>query len=319
MVAKNDVTFSIASSVDSYDSSLGTYNYATNRSDRATIATNSAAVGAVELTGASSIYGYVATGGGDPAIALGRIYGATSPAVPAAPAAYVDPTRVRRDFATNLPNIAAPAGTAYSLGALSVGLLGVTNLPRTGDLPGANGRYLYTASSLTVALLGTLNIKGPVDLVVSGNTTVALGGQLNVGGSGAVNPSLNLYAAGNVTLWGFSNATSSPAPNPAKATIWGTSTTGQTITMSVLSAFTGTIYAPNATLNLALGGDIYGAVVAKDINVSVFGQFHWDSQLLNVEAEGFGYRLTAWAELTSAPGSGGAFARDSRPPFSTLF
>ena len=319
MVAKNEVSFSIASSVDSYDSSLGVYNSATNRSDRATIATNSATAGAVELTGASAIYGYVATGGGDPSVALGRIYGATSPGVPAAPTTYVDPTRVRRDFATNLPNIAAPGGSAYDLGAVSVGFFGVMNLPRTGDVPGPNGRYLYRASSVNVGIFGDLNIKGPVDLIVTGNTNVVIGGGMNVGGSGAVNPSLNLYAAGNVLLAGFSNMSSSPAPNPAKATIWGTSTTSQTITLAIAGGITGTIYAPNATLNLALGADIYGAAVAKDINVSLWGQFHWDSQLLNVEVEGFGYRVNAWAELTAAAGSGRPFARDNRLPFTSLF
>jgi Tfp pilus assembly protein PilX len=319
MVAKNDITFSVASSVDSYDSSVGAYNASTNRTDRATIATNSAAVGAIELTGASSIYGYVATGGSDPTVALGRIYGATSPGVPASPTSYVDPARVRRDFATNLPNIAAPTGTGYNLGNLSVGFFGVTNLPRTGDTPGANGRYLYFANSVSVSLLGTLNVKGPVDLVVSGNTTVALGGQFKVGGSGSTDPSLNLYANGNVSLSVFANEIAATSISPEKATIWGTNTTAQTISISVLSSFTGTIYAPNATLNLSLGADIYGAMVAKDVNVSVYGQFHWDSRLANVEADGFGYGVSAWAELSAAAGSGSAFARDRRAPFNTIF
>jgi hypothetical protein len=328
MVAKNDITFSVASSVDSYDSSVGPYNPATNRTDRATIATTSTSVDAVELSGASSIFGYVATGGSDPLVPMGRIYGATSPCPQPPPPPYVDPARVRRDFATNLPNIAAPTTdaslvNAYNLGAYSVGALASRTLPRTGDLPirpaeapSASNPYRYSASSLSVSILGTLNIAGPVELIVTGNVSVTLLGFINV--QSATNSTMNLYVGGNVSLSGFSNAWASTAAS-AKATIWGTNTTSQNITLSWGSAFVGTIYAPNAALSLNVAADIYGAVVSKTITMSGWGQFHWDSQLAGIEVSGFGYRVNAWAELNVAPGSGSAFARDNREPFNTLF
>ena len=319
MVTKGDVPFSVVSSVDSYNSAVGPYNAATNRTDRATIATNSAAVSAIELTGASSIYGYVATGGSDPAAALGRIYGVTSPSVPAAPAAYVDPTRVRRDFNTNLPDVAAPTGTAYSLGAISE-ILSSRDLPRAGDTPGPNGRYLYTATSLTLLIGGTLNIRGPVDLIVTGDTTMALLSQVVVGTSGS-NPSLNYYTPGNIAIValapGFTNSTGAAE----KCTIWGTapSTSSQTIDFWGAGSAVATIYAPNASVRVQLVSDVYGAIIAKDISMNGGGKFHWDSQLANVETANFGYRLNSWSELTAKPGSGDAFARDNRQPFNTLF
>jgi hypothetical protein len=319
MVSKNNVSFSVASSVDSYDSALGPYNAATNRADRATIATNSADPAEISLTGASSIYGYVATGGSDPSAALGRIYGATSPAVPAAPAAYIDPSRVRKDFNTNLPDVAAPSGTAYSLGAYSA-TFATKELPRVGDLPGPNGRYLYTATSLSV-MAGTLNIKGPVDLIVTGNTTIVLLGKIDVGPSGSTNPSFNLYTPGNVTIALLTPGIVNSTGAAQKATIWGTApaSTPQTIDLLGAAALTGTIYAPNGRVNMAIAADVYGAVIANEINVSVWGRFHWDSQLATVESSNFGYRVNAWSELTAAPGSGNAFARDNREPFNTLF
>ncbi|MBM3852213.1 MAG: hypothetical protein FJ399_03565 [Verrucomicrobia bacterium] len=328
MVAKSDITFSVASSVDSYDSSIGPYHAATNRSDKATIATISTAVDAVELNGASSIYGYVATGGADPLVPLGRIYGATSPCPQPPPPPYIDPARVRRDFATNLPNIAPPTTdtaivNVYNLGAYSVGALASRTLPRAGDQPidttlpaSATNPYRYSATSVSVSILGTLNISGPVELVVSGNLGVTLLGFINV--QNTTNSTLNAYVGGNISLSGFSNAWASTAAS-AKATLWGTNTTSQNITLSWGSAFVGTIYAPNAALSLNVAADIYGAVVAKTITMSGWGQFHWDSQLANVEVGGFGYRVTAWAELTAPPGSGSAFARDNRQPFTSLF
>ncbi len=329
MVAKNDITFTVAASVDSFDSAVGPYNSATNRSDRATIASLSTSVDAVELNGTSTIYGYVATGGSDPLVPLGRIYGATSPCPQPPPPPYVDPSRVRRDFATNLPNIAAPSidplvVNTYSLGAYSVGFFSTKTLPRAGDTPinplepaGPNNPYRYTADSISISVLGTLNITEPIDLIVAGNTTMIIGGGINV--QNTATAALNLYANGNVTLFAFSNYRSSTAA-AAKATIWGTNTTSQTIALTFGAAFTGTIYAPNAALNLSFGSDIYGAVVAKTITISGSGsQFHWDVQLANIEAAGFGYRVTAWAELSTPPGGGGAFARDNRAPFTSLF
>lgn len=328
MVAKSDITFSVASSVDSYDSALGAYNAATNRSDRATIATTSTSVDAVELTGASSIYGFVATGGADPLVPMGRIYGATSPCPQPPPPPYVDTSRVRRDFATNLPNIAAPSTDPttvnfYDLTAYSVGFFATKSLPRVGDTPirpleapGPTNPYRYVASSVSVSALGNLDITAPIDLIVTGNTSVTLLGSINV--QNTASAALNLYAGGNVTLSGFSNYRTSTAAS-AKATIWGTNPTSQTIALSWGAAFTGTIYAPSATLNLNVAADIYGAVVANTINVSGWGQFHWDVQLASIEVSGFGYRVTAWAELSTPPGGGGPFARDSRAPFTSLF
>lgn len=320
IVAKGNVIFTGSADVDSYDSSLGDWNSSSNRSDKATVATNAT----VQLSGSALIYGYVATGGTWPSVGgSGRIYGATSPSNP-----LVDATRVRTDFNTNLADATAPTDPAYSLGAYTIGGSGSSTLPRTGDLPGPNGRYLYTCTSLSISGSGFLSIKGPVDLIVTGNVTVGGSGYLAIGGSGSTNPSLNLYSPGTVDIGGSGMVNNTATP--AKATIWGTRATGsgtQTIAVTGSGAFKGTIYAPNANIALSGSGDVYGAVVGNTVTLSGSSTVHYDVQLgQHVTAAGPNpstgsayLRLSSWTELSQAPASADAFARDNRPPFSGLF
>lgn len=312
LVSKGTVTFSGSASVDSYDSSLGAYNAATNRSDQATVATNSTAVDPIVIGSSAVIYGYVATGGSDPVIGgSGRIYGTTTPV-----GTLVDAARIRRDFTANLPDVTAPTGSATSLSSVSHNM----TLPRSGDSPGANGRYLYTATSIQMDSNDTVKITGPVDLIVTGNVSITGTAGLVIGGTGSVNPSLNLYSSGSIEIGGSAsvNATNSPAA----LAVWGTATSAgtQDVRMSASGDFYGTIYAPNGTVTLAGNGSNYGAVIAKTAVVSGSGNFHYDIQLgFQSTTLDVSFRPTAWCELVSPPGSGAAFARDNRTPFTAIF
>ena len=321
IVAKGNVTFSGSADIDSYDSSVGAYNAATNRSDRATVAS----LVTVQVTGSATIYGYVATAGTTPSVGgSGRIYGATSPSSP-----RVDPNRVRTDFSTNLLDATAPTTSAYSLGAYSVAGSSTASLPRGGDVAGANGRYLYTCSSLSVGGSGILNILGPVDVIVTGNTSIGGSGYIAVGGTGAVSPSLNIYCPGTLDLSGSGMVNNTSLP--INATIWGTKPTGstQTVTVGGSAAFRGTIYAPNGNVSVTGSGGVYGAIIGNTVTLSGSGDVHYDVQLATAAVpggpspgtgSGSGYlRIGSWSELKEAPGSGHAFARDNRAPFTTLF
>lgn len=322
IVSKGLVTFSGSADIDSYDSSLGAYHSSTNRSDRATVAT----LATVQLSGSATIYGYVATGGTVPSVGgSGRIYGATSPGSP-----LVDSSRVRTDFTTNLTDATAPTGSAYSLGAYSVAGSSTASLPRTGDVVGANGRYLYTCTSLSVGGSGRLNITGPVDIIVTGNTSIGGSGYIAVGGTGAVNPGMNLYCPGTIDLGGSGMVNNTSLP--INATIWGTKPAGltQTITVGGSGSFKGTIYAPNGNISVTGSGGVYGAVIGNAVTLSGSGDVHYDVQLATASvaggpnpgsgSSGSGYfRVGAWSELSAKPGSGHAFARDNRAPFASLF
>ncbi len=315
IVAKGTVTFSGSANIDSYDSSLGDWNASTNRSDQATVASNTV----VQVLNSADIYGYVATGGTQPNVGgSGRIYGATSTSTP-----KVDPSRVRLDFNANLVDATAPTTSAYSLGAYAPGA--GTNLPRVGDVPGANGRYLYTCTSLSLGGSANLNIKGPVDIIVTGNISVGGSSYLSVGGSGSTDPSLNIYCPGTISLGGSGMINSTA--DCGKVTIWGTAPTGSTQTLDIggSGSFKGTIYAPNGNINLNGSGDMYGAVIGNTVTVGGSGVMHYDVQLASLITTGGPtpgpryMRVGLWSELTASPSSGAAFARDDREPFATFF
>lgn len=310
IVSRGTLTFSGSADIDSYDSSVGPYNSATNRSDRITVASASTALDPVVVGSSASIYGYVATAGADPLVGPGgQIYGSTTPT-----GTDVDPTRIRRDFTSNFPDATAPTGTATSLSAIGTSL----DLPRGGDTAGANGRYLYTTTAVGLGGSDRLRILGPVDIIVTGNLTV--GGTASIEVETGSGRSLNLYCPGTISLGGsgmLNNTT-----DPSKATIWGTavSPATQTISLTGNNAHTGTIYAPNANITLAGSGDTSGAVIGNTVVVGGNGKFHYDTDLAVVEASAEAtYRLSSWSELNGTPGGGDAFARDNRAPFTTLF
>jgi hypothetical protein len=319
IVSKDRVRFTGSADIDSYDSTLGAYSRATNRSDRATVAT----LGTVQVSGSAEIYGYVATAGSTPSVGGGgRIYGATSPSSP-----LVDPSRVRSDFTVNLVDATAPTGSAYSLGSYSLSSSTVS-LPRVGDVAGANGRYLYTCTALSLSGSGRIKVMGPVDVVVTGAVSIGGSASIAVGGTGAVNPSFNLYAPGTIDLGGLGIANDTNLA--INVSIWGTKPSGSTQSISVRgsTAFNATIYAPNGDVSISGGSVIYGAVIARSVTLT--GEFHYDVRLATtavaggpnpgVGSSGTGtFRVRAWSELTGRPGTSQAFARDNRQPFAALF
>ena len=132
--------------------------------------------------------------------------------------------------------------------------------------------------------------------------------------------SLNLYTAGSISIAG--NGITNSTGVPSKTTIWGTAATGTTQTVSLAGngSFTGTLYAPNATVSVTGNGATSGALIANAISLGGNGVYHYDTRLATTTSPlDTSFSLTAWCELTGAPTGGGAFARDNRVPFDTLF
>ncbi len=318
IVAKGTVTFNGSRvSIDAYDSALGPWNATTNRLDLATVATNSTSNGGLSVNNAD-IYGAVATGGGQPVVGpTGSILGATSPP---SLTNNIDPSRVRTDFSYNIPDAVAPAGPATSLGAVNTTLL----LPRPGDLPGANGRYLYQATDINLNNQ-TLTIAGPVDLVVSGNVSVG-GGSGSIVVSAGTTPALALYAAGNLSISGNGAANATNAP--PRMTFYGTRTQAEVATLGAQqfdlrgnASYVGLVYAPNADVQLRGGGTsgrFDGAVIGRSVTFNGNYDFHYDIQLGGLASEDF-FKPVSWIELTAPAGSGAPLARDARAPFAGKF
>jgi len=319
IVAKGHVTFNgNRTTIDAYDSAVGAWHATANRLDRATVATNLATNGGVAVNNAD-IYGYVATGGGAPQVGPnGSILSATSPS---GLSNNVDPSNLRYDFSYNIPDAVAPTATAISIGAVTSS----TTLPRPGDTPGADGRYTYSASSVSLTN-STLTINGAVDLVVSGNVSIG-------GGSGAIvltnttSTELALYAAGDISISG--NGAANPTNSPPRMTFHGTRTAAQAATLgrqqfdlSGNADYSGLVYAPNADVSLRGGGSsgqFSGAIIAYSVTFNGNYDFHYDVQLASYQNQQRYFKPLNWIELTAAPGSGAALARDARAPFAGLF
>lgn len=318
VVAKGSVTFSGSNvDIDAYDSNAGPYNATTNRLDQATVATNLATNGGVSINNAD-IYGSVATGGGQPVVGPnGSILGATSPGnLPN----NIDTSRVRLDFSSNLPDVAAPSGSATALGAVSDNL----TLPRGGDSPGADGRYRYTATSVGLTNK-TLTINGgAVDLIVTGDINVG-------GGSGSIvvnnsnSSSLALYAAGDLSIQGAGAINQSGSPS--RLIFYGTRTQAQANTLGNQSFdlrgnanYAGLVYAPNADVSLRGGGNsgrFDGAVIGSSVTFNGNYEFHYDIRLGSLSSERY-FRPRNWIELTAPASSGSGLAQDRRPPFNSV-
>lgn len=306
LLAKGAIVFNGNIVIDAYDSTLGPPNPTTNRSDQVVVGTTSATA-TVAVGGNAQIYGFVATGAVQPTVGPnGRIYGTTTGA-----GVKVDPTRVRTDFVENLPNPTAPGGTAISLGVISGGL----SLPRPGDTPQANGRYLYTDSGGGMQLNGTsvLTITGPVDIVLTEDMQMNNSGRIRLVSSGGSEPSMNLYAYGGVQVGGDGLENTTNVPANAHVYALGT----EDVQLNGNADFTGVIYAPNAKVQANGNGHINGAIVGKSVDFNGNAKLHYDIRLGSTAASPY-YAVKSWIELMDGSATGRPFARDARDPFTFL-
>jgi hypothetical protein len=152
----------------------------------------------------------------------------------------------------------------------------------------------YQVSSLSLQSGDALYIGGKVNLRVTGDYSVGgygyayippgasltcwVGGTASIGGSGTIN---GTGYATNCTFYGENTCTN--------------------FTLSANSAFTGTIYAPQADFTLAgsYAGQLFvGAVIASSAYIYGGYAFHYDESLAG--GGGGGYYVASWKELSAA-------------------
>ena len=308
LVARGAIVFDANTFADSYDSSLGPYNAISNRADKIFVGTLSNASGALTILSNSYIYGFAATGGSAPTVtsthAPNVIYGSTTTT-----GARVDPARLRTDFTATLPTPIVPAGSPIVIG----GMTGSATLPRGGDLPGANGRYLYQTNSLSLNAKG-ITIAAHVDLIVTGDFTMRNNSGIVLGLTGS---SFRLYAGGNVTI--DSGTLINNLGDPSKCSVVGTASPGSTFAYEFASntRLYATINAPNADLVFNSNAFLAGSVVANSIHLNSNVEFHYDSNLVNSASADY-VQIVNWVELHRPSSSGSGQARDNRQPFGSL-
>ncbi len=267
ILSGNNVTF------DSYDSRNGNYGYGNIHSE-ITVATISVASSAIDV-GNADIYGYVATGGGQPDV------GPNGSITTYSDVGVVDQSRITTDFYAEFPDVTAPTFNSP-----------LTSLPTSGTITG--GDYLVSDWSMS----------GKSSLAITGDTRIVVTGDMSMSGKASVEISsgatVQIYVNGDADLSG--NGILNHSQKPEQLLIFGTNTTagGQTIKISGNGYLAAAVYAPNATVELKGGGSsgrVYGAVAGYDAKLTGNSHFSYDEALAEYNLGGSGYAVDEWVEL----------------------
>jgi hypothetical protein len=243
------VTFNSDGAIDSYYSSSGAWNAATNSGFAAVVAGNN-----VAFTNAD-IKGYVATYGAAPSYGSGTVIGSGG--------SGVDTTRIGTSafiplfaVSTTVPAVTTlPGTTAGSTITLSastpIGTLGSTTYHGT------------TTTFPNYVMNQSLTVSGTVKMYVRGNLTINSPRRIIV----ATGSTLELFVAGNVTVGSTTAGFTNTDLTPASLALY---LTGASSTLSWASSRTyhGVIYAPNSTASPVMtisnnGARFDGALLAN--------------------------------------------------------
>lgn len=275
--------------VDSYDSSAGTYN-ATLADGTKNAGYSAIVVGAnsVTLANGTQVKGYVATSSSDTgavALTVGNTATLTSPTT--ASGVKIDSTRESTSPYQNNFDVPTPSGAGASLtepsGTVHLGTAGGSVTTYYATLGGTSGwaGWYYLA-------LGTLQIDGPVILVVPGSLYINGSGSIVIKSGG----SLQILVSGSTYV--YYNGIDNQTMLPKNLAIIGTGTyTGNVVQIWTSTKFYGSVYAPKADITLygASGtSEFFGSVVGNNVTVYPYNStalpIHYDVDLRNTVLSG---------------------------------
>ncbi len=268
----NSVTVS-ASTTNSYDCAIVDNNgnpvpYGATYTDsngvtRQNIGSNGdvASNGNITLSGSTAVNGDASTTPGHTVSGSSHVTGTvTTDAVPA-----------------TMPDVACPAG-GYTPSVPSGS--GITYDSGTGDLTVSGGSASLTLSAPGTYYFHTVKVQGGATLAITsgGHVNIYIGGKLDSSGGSVVN---NSNLPSNLTIWGC-----------------GTDTSAWTFSSGNGNAYLG-LYAPNHSLTLSGGGDLYGSFIAEGTITETGGtRVHYDECLGRGAMGGkFVPALGSWTEL----------------------
>jgi hypothetical protein len=282
IVAKDAITMSGGSIVDSFNSNDGPYDPSRAKAN-ARVGTNSRTPGKFKV-GTAKIFGWAGTGpGGDVTIGSSGAVGDA-------------------DFVNNPAN-GGTIESGHSTDDMNFNITAVQQPFTSGQppLPGlVNGtNYLYALGSGDYYNTGSMTISSDaLPMIVTGHARLYVAGNFTISGSGfawlAPGATLELYGGGGrITISGGGIANSSGVA--ADLSIYGMPSVTR-VDYTGSAAFIGTIYAPSAALTLSGSADASGAAVANSITMSGGMNFHYDEAL----GGGSGvlkYVITSWKEI----------------------
>lgn len=249
------VTFDTSSFVDSYDSTLGTYdNQYDSNTGHATAFGNVGSNNDISLQTNTDIWGNANPGPDGEVVSLGQntfVSGSTEPA----------------EGLVELPQIQTPS--IVSSGNRSV--KGTTLVLGPGDVHLGN---------VTVSSGGKIQVWGPArfvvdDLEMAANTTLEI-----IGSGGPV----EIYGTGDFEMRSNSHlVTRTARPMDAAFYLSGNNIDGaprRRVEFNSNSDFVGVIYAPNAAMTIQAMFNVYGSVMARRVNLGSNSAIHYDVSLL---------------------------------------
>jgi len=141
------------------------------------------------------------------------------------------------------------------------------------------------------------------NVLIMGNAKIYITGGLSMTGQEgitiAAGGSLNLYMGGNVKIGG--NGVMNANADATKCAIWGLNTCAE-IKVGGNAAYTGTIYAPHASLKGHGGGnddfDMSGSAIVNSVTMNGHFVFHYD-EALGRTGLADGFKISSWQEISS--------------------
>ena len=161
-------------------------------------------------------------------------------------------------------------------------------------------RYDYSTGTGNYTL-GALSMSGQSKFLVTGDTVLYLPGGMSLSGQAQITilpgASLKVYVNGPVNLHG--NGVMNLNTDALHFALHGMPNC-TSIDFGGNAAFTGTVYAPNAHVQMGGGGnntyDVVGAITARSVGLNGHFNFHYDEMLGRVTGPDL-YKIASWNEI----------------------
>ncbi len=276
--AENSVTLSNNATIDSFDSSLGTYA-ATSGSNGA-IGTNGTANGAATLNNNVTVEGDVSSGvnGGSGSIAVGSNVNVTG-------------TMTTGVNDVDLAAVSAPSAlTGLTANPDSSSASAPKSVGNNASATLTAGNWKFT--SLSLSNNATLTIDGDVSLYLTNSSALSTGNNVVINVSAG--SSLTLYTAGAISL-GNNAVINNVSKTPSDLIIYSSYTGTNGVTLDNNGSIYGAIHAPLTNVSLSNNMDLYGAVVGKNVAIDNNVYIHYDEALSSIQGTG-GFTTSQWQE-----------------------
>jgi hypothetical protein len=248
----NRVSMYSNSSIDSYNSEEGSYSV--TQSNNGSVGTNSIDISSILLDSNAIVYGDATIGpGGDVDVAISvqsnaEITGQKLVAASEKELLLID--------ASEVPGL--PDWGCFYLGGNDAGTISQSG--RYSSMVLDSNAILTIDQDVVLYVEGRMEINSNAQMKLVGGADVViyLGGELYVGSNGIVNES---ELSSNFSVVGLNTCT--------------------TVSWDSNVQFWGTVYAPNAGVEIKGNGDIYGAIIGNEILIDSDAAVHYDKALIN--------------------------------------